>query len=357
MAHQECINLCINELSAPVVVDALALYNPQLLMMTPPAEAQSTTTTAPTLRLGARGSLLSRMQGQWVADALEKRHPGVRVELVIVKTTGDQVQDKPLRDIGGKGLFTKELELALLNREIDFAVHSYKDVPVTQPLVAAAPAELIIVAVPQREDPRDTLCATDIRRIQDLPQGAKVGTSSLRRRCQLLAIRPDLDILMIRGNVDTRVKKRRGGEYDAIVLAMAGLRRSALYDAGDMTPIELDELLPAAAQGALAIQCRRNDDDTRELLAFLDDAQTAACVDLERRVVAALEGDCHSPIAALASIDAATLTLRAAVGKCGGDPPVLRAQSTGAVEERDTLLKSVVDSLITQGARKMLQGA
>jgi hydroxymethylbilane synthase len=295
------------------------------------------------------------MQSQWVADALEKRHPGVRVELIIVKTTGDQVQDQPLADMGGKGLFTKELEVALLRGEVDFAVHSYKDVPVTQPLVADAPAGLIVTAVPTREDPRDVICAKDVRKIQDLPQGAKVGTGSLRRRCQLLDLRPDLQIMPIRGNVDTRVKRRRAGDYDAIILAMAGLRRSALYDEADMSAIELSDLLPAAAQGALAIQCRRDDDNTRKLLAFLEDAQSATCVDLERRVVAALEGDCHSPIAALATIDARQLTLRVALGKRGGDPPVVRAQSTGPPEEGDALLKSVLDSLIAQGARQMLQ--
>jgi hydroxymethylbilane synthase len=310
-----------------------------------------------TLRLGARGSLLSRMQSQWVADALEKRHANVRVELVIVKTTGDVVQDRPLSDVGGKGLFTKELELALLNREIDLAVHSYKDVPVTQPLVPAAPTELVIAAVPEREDPRDVLCATDVRKIQDLPHGAKVGSSSLRRRCQLLALRPDLNVVTIRGNIDTRLKKRRAGDYDAIVLAMAGLRRSALFDAGDMSPVGLDEILPAAAQGALAIQCRRDDVETRALLGFLDDPKTSTCVDLEREVVAALEGDCHSPIAALATIEAAQITLRVAVGKRGGEPPAIRAETTGQVEHGDVVLKSVVQSLAVQGARRMLTGA
>src|SRR5687768_17088247 len=284
--------------------------------------------TPRTLRLGARGSLLSRMQSQWIADSVEKHHPGLKVELVIVKTTGDQLQDQPLRDVGGKGLFTKELELALLNREVDFAVHSYKDVPVTQPLVEAAANQLVIAAVPGREDPRDVLSAKHARRIADLPPRAKVGTSSLRRRCQLLALRPDLDIQPIRGNIDTRLKKRRAGDFDAIVLALAGLRRSALYDEADMAPIELDEVLPAAGQAALAAQCRADDASTRSLLDFLNDPQTATCVNAERALVASLQGDCHSPIAALATIENDQLTLKAAVGTRGGDPPILRAEVT-----------------------------
>jgi hydroxymethylbilane synthase len=296
------------------------------------------------------------MQSQWVADSLEKRHPEMHVELVIIKTTGDQVQDKPLRDVGGKGLFTKELELALLNAEVDLAVHSFKDVPVTEPLVEEAQSRLVIAAVPKREDPRDVLAAQEVRRIADLPPGAKVGTSSLRRRCQLLAIRPDLNVQMIRGNVDTRLKKRRNGEFDAVILAMAGLRRSSLYDEGDMTPIAIEELLPAAAQGALAIQCRVDDSGTRELLAVMNDPATAACADLERGVVAALEGDCHSPIAALATIEGDRVTLRAAVGMRGGEPPVIRTQAEGVLAEREQVLRRVVESLERQGVRRMLVG-
>jgi hydroxymethylbilane synthase len=297
------------------------------------------------------------MQSQWVADALERKFPALRVELVIIKTTGDQVQDKPLRDVGGKGLFTKELELALINREVDLAVHSYKDVPVTQPLVESAQSELVIAAVPKREDPRDVLAAKEIRRISDLPNAAKVGTSSLRRRCQLLAIRPDLNVQVIRGNVDTRLKKRRSGEFDAVVLAMAGLKRSSLYDDADMAPIGIDELLPAAAQAALAIQCRSDDTEARDLLAGMNDPTTVACVDLERAVVAALQGDCHSPIAALATIEEDEITLRTAIGSRGGDPPVIRAQSEGAVTASRDVLKRVLGSLESQGVREMLAGA
>ena len=316
-------------------------------------------TTAPqtTLRLGARGSLLSRMQSQWVADALEKAHPSLHVELVLIKTTGDQITDRPLHDAGGKGLFTKEIELALLRDEIDFAVHSYKDVPVTMPLVD--PSDLVMAATPQREDPRDVLISPSAKSVAELRNGSKVGTGSLRRQCQLLAARPDLSVQLIRGNVDTRLRKLRDGQYDAIVLAMSGLRRSALFDGHDMTPLDFDQMLPAAGQGALAAQCRRADVRTRQLLAALHHEPTATCVDLERALVQALNGDCHSPIAALATLDPESqqLTFRAAVGKSGGHPPVLRASATGTQTHATDLLNAVVADLERQGVRDLLQSA
>jgi hydroxymethylbilane synthase len=307
---------------------------------------------SPTLRLGARGSLLSRMQSQWVADALEKAHPNLKVELIVIKTTGDRITDRPLHEAGGKGLFTKELEQALLAGEVDLAVHSYKDVPVTMPLVEQA--NLIIAAVPPREDPRDVLVSATAKSLAELPQNARVGTGSLRRRCQLLAARPDLTVELIRGNIDTRLRKLREKQYDAILLAYAGLRRSALFDGGDMTPIDPADLLPAAGQGALALQCRRDDPNTRQLLAALHSPNDAACVDLERALVQALEGDCHSPIAALATIERDQLTLRAAVGKHGGAPPVIHATATGLAADPSPILKTVIADLDRLGVRDML---
>jgi len=233
-----------------------------------------------TLRLGTRGSLLAKTQSQLIASELEKHHKGLAVELVIVKTTADGIQDKPLYEIGGKGLFTKELEQALLASEVDLAVHSFKDVPVTQPLVNTD--DLVIAAVPEREDPRDVFCSVSAKRIEDLPQGAKVGTSSLRRKCQLLELRSDLQIEVLRGNIDTRLRKLRDGKYDAIVLAAAGLRRTGLFNEAEMVMLEPDQLLPAPGQGALAIQCRRNDAKTRELLGALDDPASECCVTAER---------------------------------------------------------------------------
>lgn len=305
-----------------------------------------------TLRLGARGSLLSRMQSRQVADALEKRHPGLRVESLNFKTSGDVIADRPLHEAGGKGLFTRELELALLEGRIDFAVHSFKDVPVTMPLVEQA--QLTVAAVPVREDVRDVLVCAGARRIEDLPRGAKVGTGSLRRRCQLLAVRPDLDVQPIRGNVDTRLKKVREGQYAAIVLAMAGLRRSGLFDEADMMPLDAEAFLPAAGQGALAIQCRSSDQSARGILAALNDPGTAQCVNLERELVRKLNGDCYSPIAARAQVSRGRIKLQAAVGARGGGLPVVRSSAQAPIGCADEALEQVFNSLVEQGALNRL---
>jgi hydroxymethylbilane synthase len=275
------------------------------------------------LRLGTRSSLLALAQSKIVAVELARRHPGLHIDLIPIRTTGDRITDRPLHDVGGKGLFTKELELALLQNEIDFAVHSFKDVPITMPLVDQA--DLITTAVPLRQDPRDVLISFSAKKIHDLPQGAHVGTGSLRRRCQLLEIRPDLDIQPIRGNIDTRISKFRRGEFDAIVLALAGLRRAGLMDESIAVPIEIDQLLPAPGQGALSLQCRRDDLITRRLLGALNDPLSAACVAIERKVVEILQGDCHSPIAALAQAEGAGVRLRIALGQADGALPVHRA--------------------------------
>lgn len=307
-----------------------------------------------TLRLGTRGSLLARTQSMLVAHALERAHPGLKVEMRIVKTTGDVITDRPLHEAGGKGLFTKELEQALLAGEIDFAVHSYKDVPVTMPLVDQA--DLVVAAVPAREDPRDVLAARKGRRLQDLPHGARIGTGSLRRRCQILALRGDLRIEPIRGNIDTRLKKMHEGQYDAVVLAFAGLKRTRLFDESCMAALPPEELLPAPGQGALALQCRRDAIETAALLGALDDPTTAACVAAEREIVRKLEGDCHSPIAALATIEAGQITLRSAVGGRGGELPVIRASGVAARGEPEAAVGQVFQSLLEQGAQALLAG-
>jgi hydroxymethylbilane synthase len=311
--------------------------------------------SSPSLRLGTRASLLARTQSQMVADELTRRHRGLRVELVFCKTTGDKIQDRPLHEAGGKGLFTKELEEALLAGTVDFAVHSFKDVPVTMPLVDQS--NLIIAAVPTREGVCDVMVSTKAKSIDGLPRGAKVGTGSLRRRCQLLAIRPDLNVEPIRGNVDTRIRKQREGQCDAVILAMAGLKRSALFDQNDMTPIPLEQVLPAAAQGALAIQCRREDVRTMALLGVLSDPVSFLCVRIERSVVAALNGDCHSPIAALATVEAGIVHLRVAVGARGGELPLLRAEASAEVKNAEEARDRVIKSLEGQGVRELLAGA
>ncbi len=247
------------------------------------------------LRLGTRGSLLARTQSELVAEQLRRLHPHLQVQLQIVKTTGDRIADRPLHELGGKGLFTKELELSLLNGEIDFAVHSYKDVPVTMPLVDGS--GLVIAATPIREDARDVLVAgAGIRSLMDLPPGATVGTGSLRRRCQLLHHRPDLKILALRGNIDTRLGRQRDGSMDAVVLAAAGLRRAGLFDASTMIELPIEQMVPAAGQGALALQCRADDARARELLRPMNDPATEHCVSVEREVIRLLNADCHSPI-------------------------------------------------------------
>ncbi len=314
----------------------------------------SVATTATTLRLGTRGSMLARMQSQMMADAIEKRHPGLKVELIICKTTGDRIQDRPLHEAGGKGLFTKELEEALLAGTVDFAVHSFKDVPVTMSLVDQA--GLVIVAVPRREDPRDVLASSKGKTIRDLPKRAKVGTGSLRRRCQILALRPDLQVELIRGNIDTRVRKLREGQYDAVILALAGLKRSGMYDETDMAAIPETDVLPAAAQGALAIQCRRDDEQTMRLLAVLDDPTSRQCVELERSLVQALNGDCHSPIAALATFERDTIRVRAAVGARGGELPVIGAEASADLAQPQRALDAVIESLEKQQVRQLLAG-
>jgi hydroxymethylbilane synthase len=308
--------------------------------------------TTHTLRLGTRGSLLAKTQSQLVASDLEKLHKGLAVELVIVKTTADGIQDKPLYEFGGKGLFIKEIEQALLRGEVDVAVHSFKDVPVTEPLVDQA--DLAVAAVPEREDPRDVFCSLIAKQVSELAQGAKVGTSSLRRRAQLLAQRPDLTIDVLRGNIDTRLRKLRDGQFDAIILAAAGLRRTGLYNEAEMLMLDVDVMVPAPGQGALAVQCRRGDDRTRELLVPLDHVDTERCVTAERVIVAALGGDCHSPIGALAEIEGGEMTLTAAIGSRGGNTPVIHAKAICPAEHSDGAVGDVLKLLSDQHVKDIL---
>ncbi|HET6246372.1 MAG TPA: hydroxymethylbilane synthase [Tepidisphaeraceae bacterium] len=312
------------------------------------------TSSSTILRLGTRASLLARTQSGIVAADLERAHPGLRVELVFFKTSGDVITEKPLHEFGGKGLFTKELEQALLDNRVDFAVHSFKDMPTTMPLVSQE--GLVVAAVPKREDPRDLLVAKRAMTIADLPPRAKVGTGSLRRRCQLLHARPDLQIEPIRGNIDTRLRKQREGEFDAIVLALAGVRRTNLFDESTMAPIADSILLSAPGQGALALQCRRDDQKTGDFLAALNDPITAACAEAERALVALLQGDCLSPIAALAEVTGDRLTLRAAVGARGGNTPVLLAGGNASSDRPGDAAAQAFASLAAQGVMERLHG-
>jgi hydroxymethylbilane synthase len=248
------------------------------------------------LRLGTRGSQLALAQAHETRDRLLAAHPDLGpqgVEIVVFKTTGDRIQDRPLAEVGGKGLFTKELEEALLAGQIDIAVHSMKDMP------TVLPDGLVIDCLLPREDPRDALIG-GVDTVAALPQGAIVGTSSLRRQAQLLSLRPDLRVVSLRGNVDTRLRKVADGTVAATLLAVAGLRR--IGREGEGKPISPDEILPAVAQGAIGIERRAGDDETAALLAPLNHAETAARVTAERAMLAVLDGSCRTPIAGLAEI-------------------------------------------------------
>ena len=266
--------------------------------------------TPRTLILATRGSKLALAQSGRVAGMIEAANAGVRVVLRQVVTSGDTTAG-PLRDHGGKGLFTKEIEQALLRGEADVAVHSFKDVPVTMPLVEGAEEELVIAAVPPRADVRDVLVTRDDQALAGLRAGAVVGTSSPRRRALLLSERPDLTIVELRGNVDTRLAKVASGELDAVVLAWAGLERIGVLS-GMMYPLDPQDFVPAAGQGALAVQCRAEDRDTRDILGNIDCPDDRRCVAAERRVVELLDGDCTSPIGAWATLHDESLHLRVA---------------------------------------------
>ena len=306
------------------------------------------------LRLGTRSSLLALRQSESVAADLRAAHPGLAVELVHIKTTGDRITDRPLADAGGKGLFVKELEVALLEGQIDFAVHSCKDVPVTMPLVDDS--DLLLAALPKRADVRDVLISSTVQKIADLPPSARVGTSSLRRRSQLLALRQDLCIEPIRGNIDTRLKRQQAGDSDAIMLAMAGLQRSGLHDLQRMHAIPVETILPAAGQGALALQCRRSDAATRVLLAALDHAETRLSIETERRIVRTLGGDCHSPIAALVEIDQGHIRIRVIVGARDGGAFLVRAEATTPLAQLESGFAKVIQSLTEQNVKSLLHG-
>jgi hydroxymethylbilane synthase len=310
------------------------------------------TTINRVIRLGTRGSLLARGQSQMIADQLQRLHPGLRIETKVCTTTGDRITDRPLHDMGGKGLFTKELEEALLNYDVDFVVHSFKDVPVTMPLVSQL--NLIVAAVPVREDPRDCLASRVATNFLNLPKYSRVGTGSLRRKAQILHFRPDLRVELLRGNIDTRLNKMRSGEFDAVILAMAGLKRSGLFTVGETHPIDPSVLVPSAGQGALALQCRRDDQPACGLLSSLHNPLTAACVDLERRIVSFFDGDCTSPIGALATIESGSIRLRACIAASEGEPRLAIAASSGPINARKKVFNDVVRSLCDQGATELL---
>jgi hydroxymethylbilane synthase len=281
------------------------------------------------LRIGSRGSPMALRQSELVRGRLLAAHPELTaaggVEIVAIRTTGDRVQDRRLAEIGGKGLFAKEIDEALLDRRIDLAVHSLKD------LETWLPGGVELACILRRDDPRDAFLSPKAASLAALPQGATVGTASLRRQAQLLRRRPDLNIAPLRGNANTRIRKLEAGEVDATLLALCGLQRIGLADlATEILPREI--MLPAVGQGALAVECRADDDAVRRLLMPLDDAPSAACAAAERAMLAVLDGSCHTPIAGLAETDGEGLTIEGLLLTPDGSAEI-RARRSGAVAD------------------------
>jgi hydroxymethylbilane synthase len=299
------------------------------------------------LVLATRGSKLALAQANTVAALLRSAHPGLQVELRIIQTKGDLVLDRALSRIGDKGLFVKEIEQALLDGSADLAVHSCKDLP------SVLPKRLMLAAFPRRADPRDVLISRHNLRLQELPAGARIGTSSLRRACQIRHLRPDIQVIDLRGNVDTRLRKAQTAEYDGIVLAAAGLERLDL--AAVVTEVfPPDVLLPAVAQGALAIECRADDDELRVLLAVLNDDATEQAVLAERAFLARLEGGCQVPIAAHATIAGAALRLHGLIGTTDG-AQVLRGEQRGTLDDPAAAGTMLAEMLLAQGGAAILE--
>lgn len=299
-----------------------------------------------TLRIATRESQLALWQAEFIKAELERHHPGLQVELLGMKTKGDIILDVPLAKVGGKGLFVKELEQAMLDDRADIAVHSMKDVPME------FPDGLGLAIICDREDPTDAFVSNQYTSLDDLPEGAKVGTSSLRRQLQIKAARPDLTLLDLRGNVNTRLAKLDNGDYDAIILASAGLLRLNFAERiRSRLPIELS--LPAGGQGAVGVECRTNDARTRALLAPLHHKDTADRVLAERALNRRLEGGCQVPIACYAELQDDNLYLRGLVGDPSGKT-VLRAEVTGPRVKAEQLGIQVAEMLLDQGAGAIL---
>ena len=298
-------------------------------------------------RIATRKSPLALWQAEHVRSRLQEAHPGLAVELVTMSTKGDRVLDSPLAKIGGKGLFVKELEQGLLAGDADIAVHSMKDVPVE------FPDGLGIGAILEREDPHDAFVSNRFDSIESLPEAAVVGTSSLRRQCQLRAVRPDLDIRDLRGNVGTRLGKLDNGDYDAIVLACAGLKRLGL--AGRITrSIDTEAMLPAIGQGIIGIETRLDDARVRELLSPLHDGDTAVRLAAERSLNATLAGGCQAPVAGHAVLDGDLLRLRGRVGWPDGSD-IVRGEISGAAAEAESLGRTLAEDLLARGAHPILE--
>jgi hydroxymethylbilane synthase len=299
------------------------------------------------IRIGTRGSLLALTQSNWIKGLIEEQYPGITVELVKIVTKGDKILDVPLAKVGGKGLFVKEIEDALLSNEVDIAVHSMKDVP------AELPEGLHIGIITKRENPFDAFISAKSKTVEDLPQGAKVGTSSLRRKSQLAAIRPDLVIEDLRGNLDTRLRKLDEGQYDAIILAAAGLNRLKLSDRAS-SYFTAENMIPAVAQGAVGIELRLADQELLAGLNFLNHTETAVCVTAERGYLHRLEGGCQVPIAGFAQLNKdGQVVMNAMVASVDGKK-ILKKTLIGTPDEAGKLGIQLAEALLAMGGREIL---
>ncbi len=302
--------------------------------------------SARTLRIATRKSPLALWQANYVKAALEQAHSDLTVELLAMSTRGDKILDTPLAKVGGKGLFVKELEHAMLENRADIAVHSMKDVPME------FPDGLGLAIICEREDPADAFVSNNFAALADLPQSATVGTSSFRRQCQLRELRPDLNIADLRGNVGTRLSKLDAGEYDAIILAAAGLKRLQLAER-IRESLSFNDCLPAGGQGAVGIECRTQDLDTLKLIDCLHHQDTATRVVAERAVNSRLQGGCQVPIASFAVLDGEQLHLRALVGNLEGTQ-IIRSEIRGDRHQAEQLGLIVAEDLLSQGAEEIL---
>ncbi len=298
------------------------------------------------LRIGTRGSQLALYQANWVKDRLIEGYPDLKVTLFIIKTTGDRIQDAPLAKIGGKGVFVKEIEEALLGKRVDLAVHSIKDVP------TEFPEGLHLSAITKREDPRDVFISRHGTLLKDLPRGAKVGTSSLRRQAQLLHFRNDLEIIPLRGNLDTRLKKLEAMNLDGIVLALAGVKRLGLGQRiTEVIPEEIS--LPAIGQGALGIETRTKDRETEDLTRFFNDPASSLAVSGERAFLKKLGGGCQVPIAAYGKLQASTLRIDGLVATTDGKR-IVKHRVEGPAERAESLGIELAEVLLSRGAKEIL---
>ena len=299
------------------------------------------------IRIATRKSQLALWQAEHVADRLKSLKPGIEIELVPMTTRGDKILDAPLAKIGGKGLFVKELEQGILSGFADIAVHSVKDLPVD------FPPGLALGAILEREDPRDALVSNRFKRDSEIPEGAVIGTSSLRRQLQFMARHPNCEVLPLRGNVNTRLQKLDDGEFDAILLASAGLKRLGMADR-IVEPLDAEKSLPAIGQGAIGIEFRERDSALAELLSRLHDPWTDLCVRSERAMNARLKGGCQVPIAGFAELDANGLHLRGLVGEPDGTR-IIRAETHGSLNNPEELGIKLAEQLLSLGANHILQ--